>query len=53
MVGQDIRHHFVRDQVASGTVEPKYSGTKSTISDSYILRKMAGVMPIPTHLTHK
>ena len=29
----DIRHHFVRDQVTSGTVELKYCCTENMVAD--------------------
>ena len=59
----DIRHHFVHDQVTSGTIELKYCCTENMVADIFTkglcrtnfekLRKMAGVVPVPTHFTHK
>lgn len=59
----DIRHHFVRDQVANETVELKYCRTENMVADILTkglcrtnfekLRTMAGVVPISTLFTHK
>ena len=56
----DIRHQFVRERVAEGTIELKYCCTEDMVADKLTkglntnlekLRKMAGVTTIPNHFT--
>ena len=51
----DIRHHFVRDHVADGTIELEYCATKDMVADMLtkglaqpqfsLLRERAGIEP--------
>ena len=56
----DIRHHFVHERVAEGTIELKYRRTEDMVANMLIkglntnfekLRKMAGVTTIPNLFT--
>ena len=56
----DIRHHFLRERVADGTVELKYCPSENMVADILTntvkfekLRLMAGLTVIPTHFTRK
>ncbi len=55
-----IKHHFVREQVSAGAIELEYCRTEDMIADILTkcstfekLREMAGIVPLPIHLSNK